>query len=262
MRWYEEFNHSAGALGKTFSPAVIGVGPFLGNLESWLNGSLFANSAGIVGLGLGYMIVWMFLLGGILDRFAHREESLTMERFFSASGRYFLRFVGLAVLSGVLYFLVFGFIAPQLFALIAESTRDTTVEKTVFFMTAGAYLVVAFLLMLVNMVFDYAKIATVVHNQRNAFAAMLNGAQFIFSHPAQTFGLYLALGIFLLLAIGVYSLNPPGANQSSGLSIVFAFLLGQIFLLMKLATRLTFFGGQMALYETMAAKMEPAPAAL
>jgi len=260
LDWYEEFNHSAGALGKTFSPAVIGVGPFLGNLESWLTGSLFANYAGIVGLGLGYMIIWMFLLGGILDRFAHREERLTMERFFSASGRYFLRFVTLAVLSGVLYFLVCGFIAPQLFALIAESTRDTTVEKTVFFMTAGAYLVVAFLLMLINMIFEYAKIATVVHDQRNGFAAVLNGVQFVFSHPAKTFGLYLALGVFLLVGLGVYSIVAPGANQSSVINITLTFLLGQIFLVMKLIMRLTFFGGQMALYETMTERMEPAPA--
>lgn len=261
LDWYEEFNHGAEALGKTFSPAVIGIGPFLGNLESWLNGSLWANGAGIVGLGLSYMIVWLFLLGGILDRFARPEQRLTIERFFSAGGRYFLRLAILAALSGVFYFVVFTFIAPQLFALITNSTRDMTVEKTVFFMTAGAYLVVAFLLMLVNMIFDYAKIATVVHEQRNGFAAVLSGVQFVFSRPVKTFGLYLVLGVFLLLALGIYSLNPPGANQSSPLSIAFALLLGQIFLLLKLATRLTFFGGQMALYESMTAKIAPAPTA-
>ena len=259
--WYEEFNHNAGALGKTFSPAVIGVGPFLGNLESWLNGSLFANYTGIVGLGLGYMIVWLFLLGGILDRFARPEPRLTMERFFSAGGRYFVRFVALAALAGVIYLFIFAFIAPQLFTLIANSTRDTTVEKTVFFMTAGAYLVVAFLLMLVNMVFDYAKISTVIDAQRNVFTAVLNGVQFVFSRPVKTFGLYLTLGVFLLLTLGVYGLNSPGALQSTGPGIALAFMFGQFFLLLKLVTRLTFFSGQMALYENMAAKMEPASAA-
>ena len=37
--WYEEFTNAANDLGKTFSPAVIGTGPFLDNLETWLNGS-------------------------------------------------------------------------------------------------------------------------------------------------------------------------------------------------------------------------------
>ncbi|MGH7456477.1 MAG: hypothetical protein ACRENG_34330, partial [bacterium] len=42
----------------------------------------------------------------------------------------------------------------------------------------------------------------------------------------------------------------PGANQASVVGVVVAFLAGQIFLVIKLITRLTFFGGQMALYET------------
>jgi hypothetical protein len=135
--WYEEFNYAANGLGKTFSPAVIGVGPFIGNLESWLEGRLFGGYAGIVGLGAGYMIIWAFLLGGVLDYFARGDERLTMERFFSASGRYFVRFLMLAVLAGVFYFIVFAFVSPLLSAMIANVTRDTTVERTVFFLCSS-----------------------------------------------------------------------------------------------------------------------------
>jgi len=255
--WYEEFAHNANDLGKTFSPAVIGIGPFLGNLESWLNGSLFAGHIGIIGLGAGYMIVWMFLLGGILERLAHHDERLPMERFFSASGRYFLRFISLFLLSAVFYFFIFTGVAPALFSFIANSTRDTTVERNVFFLTAGAYALIALLLATVNMVFDYAKIATVVKGHRNMFVAAFDGFRFVFAHPAKAFGLYLVLGIFLALALGLYNLIAPGAGQANGLAIFLAFLLGQIFLAIKLILRLTFFGGQMALYETTAEK--PAP---
>jgi hypothetical protein len=248
--WYEEFAHEADGLGKTFSPAIIGIGPFLGNLESWLNGSMLTGNTGIVGLGLGYMVVWVFLLGGVLDWFARREERLTAERFFSAAGRHFLRFILLFLLGGVFYFFVFTFISPLLFSSIADFSRDATVERTVFFWTAAAYLVVALFLVVVNMVFDYAKIATVLIGHRNMLVATFEGFRFVFSHPAKTFGLYLILGMALVLLLGIYVLIAPGAGQASGLAVILAFLVGQIFLAIKLIARLTFFGGQMALYET------------
>lgn len=250
LDWYEEFAYNANDLGKTFSPAVIGVGPFLGNLESWLDGSLFTGNTGIIGLGAGYMIVWMFLLGGILDRLAHHDERLTMERFFSASGRYFLRFISLFLLSAVFYVFIFTFVAPALFSFIANATRDTTVERNVFFLTAGAYAIIALLLATVNMAFDYAKISTVFKGHRHMLVAAFDGFRFVFAHPVKTFALYFVLGVFLVLALGLYSLIAPGARQASGLAIFFAFLVGQIFLTIKLILRLTFFGGQMALYET------------
>ncbi len=250
--WYEEFADAANDLGKTFSPAVIGVGPFLGNLEAWLNGSLFTGNTGIVGLGIGYMVLWAFLLGGILDRFAHTQENLTTERFFSASGRYFLRFLFLMALSWIFYYLVLAMISPSLFAAIAASTRDTTVERTVFFLTAGAFVIVALLLAIVNMAFDYAKISTVLRDHRNMLAAAGQGFRFIFAHPTRTFGLYLILGTAALAFLGLYALVAPGANQARAVGVIAAFVVGQIFLVVKLITRLTFFGGQMALYETMA----------
>jgi hypothetical protein len=250
--WYEEFAHAANDLGKTFSPAVIGVGPFLSNLEAWLDGNLFSPYAGIAGLGIGYMVLWAFLLGGILDRFAHGETSWTMERFFSASGRYFLRFLLLMACSWIFYLFVLALISPGLFAVLANATRDTTAEQPVFFLTAGVYLVVALLMGFVNMVFDYAKIETVLNGQRNMLAVMRQGFLFVFSRPGKTFGLYIALAIVALLFLGVYSLLAPGAGQASGFAISLAFLVGQAYLIIKLMMRLTFFGGQMSLYEALA----------
>jgi hypothetical protein len=255
--WYEEFAHAANDLGKTFSPAVIGIGPFLGNLQAWLEGSLFANYAGIAGLGLGYMVLWAFVLGGVLDRYARGQESLTAERFFSASGRYFLRFLLLMVFSWVFYFIVLALISPSLFSAIAGANRDTTVERTVFFLTAGAYAIVAWLLAVVNMAFDYAKIFTVLRDQRNMLVAAAQGFRFIFAHPLKTFGLYLVLGMAALAVLGLYALIAPGANQASAVGVIAVFVTGQVFLAIKLAIRLTFFGGQMALYEAMAGAAPP-----
>jgi hypothetical protein len=247
--WYEEFAFSANGLGKTFSPSVIGVGPFLNNVEAWLDGSLLAGHLGVISLGIAYAIIWMFVLGGILDHLAQRRENLTMANFFSASGRYFLRFWVLSIFSISLYLLVFTFVAPLLFSSIANAARNVTVERTVFFLVAGAYAIIGFLLIFVNMAFDYAKISTVLRNHRNMLDAALEGFRCIFSNPRKTFGLYLILGLTLLLFLGIYGLIAPGAEQANIFTVATAFLIGQGFLVVKLMTRLTFFGGQMALYE-------------
>lgn len=252
LDWYEEFSQNASDLGKTFSPAVIGMGPFLGNLEAWLDGSLWAGNPGLVGLGAGYLIVWIFLLGGILQRLTQPDDRLTLEQFFSACGRYFLRFILLFLLSAVFYLFIFSFVAPSLFSAIINANRETTVETTVFFMVAGAYIVIAFLLATVNMILDYAKISTVFTGQRNILTAAREGFRFVFTHPARAYGLYFVLGVFMLLVLSLYSLIAPGAGQSTSFTIFFAFLGGQVFLVMKLILRLTFFGGQMAFYESSA----------
>ena len=54
-----------------------------------------------------------------------------------------------------------------------------------------------------------------------------------------------------------YAFIAPGARQSTVPGIVFAFLLGQLYLVVKLVLRLTFYGGQMALYESMTRRPEP-----
>ena len=56
-----------------------------------------------------------------------------------------------------------------------------------------------------------------------------------------------ALGLVLL---GAYHGVAPGPGQASASSIVLAFLLGQAYLVAKLVLRLTFYAGQMALYES------------
>jgi hypothetical protein len=257
--WYEEFNYGASGLAKTFSPNVIGAAPFLANLEAWLDGSLFGGFIGVVSFGILFAMVWMFLLGGILDHFARRESGFSAARFFSAASRYFPRFLLLALLAGSLYALIYGVISSRLFSFLSDATRDVAAERPIFFLTAAAYLIVVFLLVLVNMAFDYAKIITVVTDQRNMVRAALAGFRFIRSHPGKTFGLYGMLGVIALFFLGVYSLIAPGVGQANGFTVLFSFLIGQAYLIIKLILRLTFFSGQMALYESMRSAVAATP---
>lgn len=252
MGWYGEFDAKATGLETTFTPTVTGAGAFYTNLEGWLNGDLFKGFTGLVGLGVFYAVLWALFLGGVLNRYSGDTRRFNLSRFFSSGGQFFFRFLRLAVLSGVLYYLVYRF-AGWLFSSIQESTIDVTVEGTVFLYTILAAVVVVFLLTFVNMAFDYAKILTFKENRKSMALAAVRGFGFVFSHPAKTMGLYYGLGALGLVLLALYASIAPGANQSTAIGVAFAFFIGQAFLVSKLMLRLMFYAAQMALYETVSA---------
>jgi hypothetical protein len=257
MGWFGEFDAAAKGLETTFTPTLLGAGAFYSNLEAWLSGDLFRGFPGLVGLGILYGILWALLLGGVLQRFAGNEGRFSLAHFFSTGGKYFFRFIRLALLSGILYYLVYR-LYGWLFRTIEDATRDVTVERTVFLCTLLGAAFIAFLLALVNMVFDYAKIATVLESRRSMLLASLRGLGFVLSYPGRTLGLYYGLGLIGVALLAVYALIAPGAGQSTPLGVLFAFVVGQVYLVLKLLLRLVFYGGQMALYEELT---RPGPAA-
>ncbi len=249
MGWYGEFDARAKGIEKTLSPSLVGAGAFLDNIEAWLNGGLFEMLPALVALGVIYALLWALLLGGILHRYADGRGLFRLSELFSHGGEFFFRFVRLAVISGFLYYLAYRF-AGFLFGRIEDAMRDVTVEKTVLGYLAAAFLLVAVLLTFINMAFDYAKIGTYKENRRSMILAAVNGFRLVLRNLGRTTVLYYGLGLFGLLLLGAYHAVSPGPGQASAPSVAFAFLVGQAYLVAKLVLRLTFYAGQMALYES------------
>ena len=246
MDWYGEFQFGRSDLGTTFSPGIIGAGALLNNVEGLLDGGMFDGKRAVVGLGILYGLLWTFFAGGIIAVYTD-AETCSRERFFGASARFFFRFVQLLVIAGILYFLIYRYVGKPLFAGIPKWTRDWTVERPILFLNMMAYAVVFFLLALVNMVFDYAKIHTVLYDRRNMVAALVRGLMFVLRHPLRTLGLYYLAGVVTLIIMIAYGLIAPGPSQSSMSGVVLAFLIGQVYLLARIWTKLLFWASQSAM---------------
>jgi hypothetical protein len=246
MQWWTEFTEQTGLLGKTFQPTIIGFAAVLDNISTLADGE--ARPSPLLWLGASYLLLWLFLTGGVLDRYARARPTRSYE-FFTACGVYFVRFLRLAPLIALAYYVLFATVHPMLMDDgYAALTRDVTVERTAFFMRLALYGVFGVLVILVNVVFDYAKVRAVVEDRRSMIGAVLAGARFVRRNAAAVASLYLLNGCLFLALILLYALAAPGAG-SSGAGIWIGIAISQLYLVARLWIRLVFLASETALFQ-------------
>ena len=198
----------------------------------------------IVGVGLVYLLWWTFFSAGFISIYAAQADNPS---FFQRAARFFPRFLILATMAGILYFLVFKFVLHWLSKAVDELTRETIDERIHFTFTVLKYLIIWSVIWSINLVFDYGKIVTVIKDHRNALTAPLKAAAVVFAHSFQTYGLYFAIGVLWVLLMLIYWMMAPGAGQSSWLAIIAAFLGTQLYLVSRIGLRCLFYAGQTAM---------------
>jgi hypothetical protein len=253
LEWWDRFGESASGLSKSFSPTIIGFGATLDNMSRLLDkGSLPIAVAALAG---GYLLFWLFLAGGILDRFA-RNRATRGRAFFGACGVYFPRFLRLGILGLVGYWLLFAFVHGWLFERAWNAaTHDLTVERTAFMLRMALYAVFGALLAIWNVVLDYAKIRAVVEDRYSMLGAILAGWRFVIRQPAAAGGLYLLNGLCFVIVVVLYAVVAPGA-AGGGFQIWAAFAIGQIYIFARLFVKLMFYASQTALFQQSLAHAE------
>ena len=244
--WWQEFEAQAAGLGSSFTPSIIGFAAVLDNVSSILDAR--SQIAPVAGALAAYLLFWTFLWGGIVDRLA-RQRPTHAHGFFAASGGFFFRFLRLAGVAGLMYWFLFAAVHEWLFETWLESiTRNLSAERTAFFWRVAMYAIFGALLVAVNVVFDYAKIRTVVEDRRSVLVALVASVRFVMRNQAQVFGLYAANALVFLVLVAVWALIAPGAG-GAGLSMWVGFLLAQVYLAARLFLKLQFIASQTALFQ-------------
>ena len=246
VQWWSEFTEQAGTLGKTFQPGIIGFAAVLDNLSAFADGE--ARPSPLLWLGACYLLLWLFLAGGILDRYARARPTRSYE-FFTACGVYFVRFLRLAPFIAFAYYVLFAVVHPLLFEQVfAELTRDVTVERTAFLIRLALYAVFGTLLALVSIVFDYAKVRAVVEDRRSMIGAVAAGGRFARRNAEAVAALYVLTGCLFVSLLLVYAIASPGAG-STGAGVWLGVAIGQLYLLGRVWIRLVFFAAETALFQ-------------
>jgi hypothetical protein len=242
--WWNEFLAQAGGLGQTFVPAILGFAAVLKNLSAIADaGAVPTVIAAIIAVQI---VISLFLAGGVLDRLA-RDRVTGPYGFFSACGVFFFRFLRLGALAAALYGVLFAWLHPLLFERAYPAlTRDLTVERTAFMYRISLYLLVGALVLVVNLVVDYAKIRMVVEDRRSAIGAVVGAVRFIRRQPLAALGLYLLNTLAFAVLLALYALAVPGAG---GAWVSMALLVGQLYIVLRIVVRLMFAASQIALFQ-------------
>lgn len=244
--WWQEFSAQAAGLATTFVPSLIGFGAVLDNLSGLLDNVPLA--ATITGATLAWLVIWSFLSGGVLDRFA-RNRPTRAAGFFAACGTHFWRFLRLGLVGWIVYLFLFETLHRVIFEEAYERLiRDVTAERRAFALRVGGYAVFGGVLLLCTMVFDFARVRIVVEDRRSALGALVASVRFVRRHFRRVAALYLLNGAAFLALLAAYAIASSGAPRT-GLHMVAILALGEVYILARHYLKLLFYASEIALYQ-------------
>jgi hypothetical protein len=243
--WMHEFADQASGIGVTFNATVIGFGAVLDNLSATLDD--VSRPLVIAGAASAYVVLWLFVAGGVLDRYA-RDRATRSYGFFAAAGLFFWRFLRLAAIQWVTYAVLFGWVHPLLFhRLFPRMTHEVAVERTAFLIRVALYAVFLILLGTCTLIFDYAKVRAVVEDRRSALGAVAGSIRFIRRNPG-AMALFLVNVAAFAIVVLLYAALAPGAG-GRGLGMWLVVVIGQVYIAARLWVKLAFWASETALFQ-------------
>lgn len=243
--WMQGFGDQASGLGATFKPTIIGFGATLDSLSGLLDN--VSRPREIVAAAVVYATLWLFCSGGIITRYMCNDRTGS-RGFLADSGEYFVRFLRLGIVMAIVYGVLFRCVHGWLFGRVYDwLVHDLTVERTAFLIRVALYAVFGLLLAACNIVFDYAKVRTVVDGRRSMIGAIAASARFIRRHAGAALALYITDFVLFLGAVAMYGVAAPSAGPG-GWSIWVALAIGQGYVLLRLSVKLIFYASETALY--------------
>jgi hypothetical protein len=240
--WWLEFRRHAGGLAATFTPAVLGFAAPLDSISALLDGR--RPPAALVAPIAVSALIWAFLWGGIVNRFARGETSA--RAFFSAGRRYYGRMLAITLIAAVAAVLLYTSLHGLLFGVVYDavagsmpSERDAFGARVVLYVAFGAVLA------LLNAVFAFARIHVVRADEESVTAATSRAWAFVRAQLASVTALsVMFIAILAAVMIGYGALELTGGARVGGWRAV---AIGQAFVLVRLGLRLAFSASQVRL---------------
>ena len=219
------------------APALVGMLVF-GSIASWL--------------------LSLFLPGGALTILAG-DGRYRADEFWGAAAKFFGRFLRLTLWSTLLL---------AALSLLPLSIRWT--EGLVFgpdpyqyvsywgtWLRAGTTLIALFFF---RICFDYARVHAVVTDEKKTRRSVWQGVRFAVRNPIRTVGLAVSIVVLGAAALLAYLPISSALDGSTMSLVVTAIVAQQLYILWRVAMRVTRYGSQIALYKTLSGNRDAAPA--
>ena len=197
-----------------------------------------------------YWLCNLFLSGGAFEVLV-KGEKYSPQLFWGGAARYLGRFIRLFLWSIPVLIVLFclQFIVTGFEKLI---WGDDPYQSVTYWLHWLKLIIRYFGIILYLLVFDYARIITVIQDERKTRKSLLRGIGFAFKNFGRTF--CFALILFVLGAIILIIYNPLADLLAAPnvLIVLFLFLFQQVYMFARMMLRVTSFAGQLTLYKKLA----------
>lgn len=203
-------------------------------------------SVALVLIGV-YVLVSLFLLGGVLLSLVETHKTSFSQRFYQGCGKFFGRFLRLFVYSLILWFilLVFMFILYQVGRVLTGKGANEQLAYYLFLIEVAIALLFIFL---INMIQDYARFKIVIEDSRYVLRSLFQRMGFFFKRLGGTLVLYDLLVLTGVVIGVVYWGLRSVIPFSSAVAILVNFLVYQLFIVSHGWLKIAFQAGQLSYY--------------
>jgi len=194
-----------------------------------------------------YSLWKIFLSAGALSIFLS-ENRFNSSLFWGESAKFFWRFVRLFIYSlpvfGILFCLQF------LWTLLEWLVWGSDPYENIIYWGSWIKMLLRFIsLILCAMIYDYARIYTVLTDEKRMITSIKHSIKFVFTHFFKTFGLAALLFIFGLIVLAIHNPLADILSAPSTFVIILLFIVQQIYMIWRKILGLTIYSSQIFLYK-------------
>ena len=247
--WWQEIHFNADGLLQTLRPSLSsGIGTLFDNLELLLTGHFGEIGWQLFTLAIVYLLVTAFLNGGIISLYLDEKRKFTLQRFFSYCGQHVNHMSAIAFTAVLVFLAFYKLLHPALFSIPEQLSYSTLDSTVVWFSTLCIFLLLFFLMIFLDIIFDYSKIIVIHEKKDSSWLSIWLAIKFFFKNFTGVIGLYLNVLILsaIVMTLGGFLLSLISAN-SAGVIIV-TIILQQILILVQIIFRLSFYSTAVSLY--------------
>lgn len=236
--WWMEFREYAQGLEATFTPAVLGFAATLDGISNVLDGKAIPTAI-LIPLAIS-IVAWAFLWGAILSRFKGGG-------FVRGGVAHFVPFVIIAAGAAIVNVILFLTVHKLLFGPVHTFLVGmTNTERDAFFVRVVLYLIFFSMIGVVSVIADYARVAAVASGAASAGSMIRESIAFIRANAGAVITLFVLTGVIFVVATVAYgTLELVGGSEVGGWRAV---AIGQAYVLVRLAIRLTFASSELRLF--------------
>jgi hypothetical protein len=183
--------------------------------------------------GVLFLLATLVFMPGVLLGYSS-DHRISRDEFFRACGRNLWRFVRLFIMAAVLVGLTVGLLSAGL-GLLAKAAEKTNYERLPFFTGVAGWIIILLVLTRIRLWFDLAQTDVVLRDQPAVRKSLAFGFRALRTTRVRLFGTYVAITVVALIVVAggivLWNMIVPSS------SVIGAFLISQLMMLLLLAMR-------------------------